>query len=145
MILSLVLLLNHFIEAISSSVYSKIHWTLLSGYCSQTVEFRLTSCGLSVILLYLSTVQKRSWKKLQNQLEFATLTQTNFTMDWSFIIFLAVWITLQFRVFPKLGIPTLVSINTCRVPESKKILLNLENCLKTQIRSNKAPSTFLTS
>ncbi|SUZ53612.1 uncharacterized protein METZ01_LOCUS6466 [marine metagenome] len=27
-------------------------------------------------------------------------------MDWSFIIFLAVWIVLQFWVFPKLGIPT---------------------------------------
>jgi len=48
------------------------------------------------------------------------LTQTNFTMDWSFIIFLAVWITLQFWVFPKLGIPTWGSRNTCRVPVSKK-------------------------
>jgi len=41
-------------------------------------------------------------------------------MDWSVIIFLAVWITLQFWVFPKLGIPTWGSRNTCRVPESKK-------------------------
>jgi len=41
-------------------------------------------------------------------------------MDWSFVIFLAVWIVLQFWMFPKLGIPTWGSQNSCRVPVSKK-------------------------
>ena len=66
-------------------------------------------------------------------------------MDWSFIIFLAVWITLQFWVFPKLGIPPEAEETLAACRKVKKILLNLENCLKTQIRSNKAPSSFLTS
>ena len=66
------------IEAISSSVCSKIHWTLLSGHCSQTVEFRLTRSALCVILLYLSTVQKRGWKKLQNQLNIQTFNSNKF-------------------------------------------------------------------
>ena len=60
----------------------------------------------SIILLFKHSSKKELKKTTKSVRIYRHLTQTNFTMDWSFIIFLAVWITLQFWVFPKLGIPT---------------------------------------